>query len=159
MHTYCDDRGHSIMSLFDHVPALPGQFNASKMYAGVVKAWHRHALQDDYWAVLTGTLKIGLFNSETAPLVAELRLAGPRPGADVVTQIEVAPAAGQVVYLGEQRPGVLRIPAQLWHGGVAIGGRDALLLYYVTRKYDPHKPDEQRENWDKFPFSWSTEFR
>jgi hypothetical protein len=33
-----------------------------------------------------------------------------------------------------------------------------LLLYYVTRKYDPHDPDEQREEWNKFPFAWAPEF-
>ena len=159
MHTYCDDRGHSVMSLFDHIPELPGQFNASKMYAGVVKAWHRHALQDDYWAVLGGALKIGLYNTEAEPICAEVRLAGPRPGADITTSIEVAPNTGQAVYLGEPRPGVLRIPSRLWHGGVAIGGQDALLLYHVTRKYDARHPDEEREAWDKFPFSWRTEFR
>jgi len=36
MHTYCDDRGRSIMSVFDHVPELPGQFNVSTMFAGAV---------------------------------------------------------------------------------------------------------------------------
>lgn len=159
MHTYCDDRGHSVMSLFDHVSELPGQFNAARMYAGVVKAWHRHALQDDYWAVLAGDLKIGLFNTESAPLQAELRLAGALPGADVTMQVEIPAGTGKAVYLGEHRPGMLRIPQRLWHGGVAAGGRDALLLYYVTRKYDPRSPDEEREAWNKFPFAWTPEFR
>ncbi len=158
MHTYCDDRGFSVLSLFDHLAELPGQFNASRMYAGVVKAWHRHAQQDDYWAVLAGDLKVGLFNTESTPITAELRLAGMLPGADLTMRIEVPTGAGKAVYLGEHRPGVLRIPARLWHGGFAAGGQAALLLYYVTRKYDPHDPDEQREEWNKFPFSWAPEF-
>ena len=159
MHVYCDDRGYSLMSLFDHLPEVPGQLNASRMYAGVVKAWHRHALQDDYWAVLAGDLKIGLFNTESAPITAELRLAGALPGTDSVLRLDVSPHAGQAVYLGEHRAGVLRIPARLWHGGVATGGRDALLLYYVTCRYDPSHPDEQRADWNKFDFSWAAEFR
>jgi dTDP-4-dehydrorhamnose 3,5-epimerase len=159
MHTYCDDRGRSLMSIYDHLPNLPGQINASTMYAGAVKAWHRHALQEDYWVVLSGDLKIGLFNTEPVAVTAELRLAGPMPNQDRALPLEVAPNTGQAVYLGEHRPGVLRIPARLWHGGVATGGRDALLLYHVTRKYDPANPDEERAPWNRFDFSWAVEHK
>ncbi len=147
------------MSLLDHLVELPGQFNASWMYAGIVKAWHRHALQDDHWIVLSGMLKIGLYNSDSTPLHAELRRASSRPGADLLDRIEVAPKSSRAVYLGENAVGVLRIPSGLWHGGVAIGGRDALLLYYVTRRYDPKQPDEERATWGAFDFSWNPEQR
>jgi len=159
MHTYCDDRGRSLMSIFDHLSELPGQVNASTMYAGAVKAWHRHARQDDHWCVPSGNLKIGLFNSESTTLVAELRVAGPTPGSEIVRPVEVSANRGTAVYLGEHRPGVLRIPAGLWHGAMAIGGRDALLLYYVTRKYDPQHPDEERVPWNHFAFSWDVEHK
>ena len=159
MHTYADDRGYSLMSVFDHLGEVPGQVNASHMYPGVVKAWHRHASQEDHWTVLAGMLKIGLFNSEAEPLWAELRLARPVPGQDEPARVEVPPQTGRTVFLGEHRPGVLRIPSRLWHGGVAIGGKSALLLYYVTRKYDPRNPDEERVAWNQFPFSWQAEFR
>ena len=147
------------MSVFDHLAEVPGQINAALMYAGAVKAWHRHARQDDHWTVLVGNLKVGLFNTEAAALTAELRLAGPVPNEDRVMPVEVPPHTGRAVYLGEHRPGVLRIPRGLWHGAVAVGGRDAVLLYYVTRRYDPRQPDEQREPWDKFPFTWGVEFQ
>lgn len=154
MHCFMDDRGRSVLSLFDHIEALPGQFNASTMFPQAVKAWHRHAQQDDHWVVLAGDLKIGLFNSEARPLTARLRLAGRAAGEDLITEITVAPETGTAVYLGEHRPGALQIPAGLWHGGVAVGPGSALLLYYVTRKYDPRQPDEERRAWDCFPFSW-----
>jgi dTDP-4-dehydrorhamnose 3,5-epimerase len=159
MHSYADDRGRSVMSVYDHLSEIPGQVNASTMYAGAVKAWHRHQLQEDHWTVVHGNLKIGLFNTEAEPISAELRLAGPVPGADQVQAVEVGPQAGRAVYLGEHRPGVLRIPRKLWHGGVAVGGAPALLLYYVTRKYDPANPDEERAEWDDFAFHWSVEFK
>lgn len=159
MHTYADDRGRSVMSLLDHVGELPGQFNASVMYAGAVKAWHRHARQDDHWMVLSGALKIGLFNSEERVMTATLRLAGPTPGADKVATVEIGPNQGRPIFLSEHRPGVLHIPAGLWHGGVAVGGREALLLYYVTQKYDPQRPDEERAAWDAFAFDWGTEHK
>lgn len=155
MHTYSDDRGHSVMSLLDHLPELPGQLNASWMYHGVVKAWHRHQLQDDHWIALAGALKVGLFNADEFSRHAELRRAGPRPGVEIVESIEVPPHSGRAVYLGERAMGVLRIPAGLWHGGVAVGGQSALLLYYVTRRYDAANPDEERAAWDAFDFAWN----
>ena len=159
MHTYSDDRGHSLMSVFDHVDELPGQFNISVMYAGAVKAWHRHAHQNDHWVVVTGDLKVGLFNTENSPIEAEVRLAGPAAGADTVSTLKVPPSGGLAVFLGEHRPGVLRIPKGLWHGATSVGGRDAILLYYVTQKYDPRHPDEERRPWDAFPFAWEVESR
>jgi dTDP-4-dehydrorhamnose 3,5-epimerase len=159
MHTYSDDRGRSLLSVFDHLSDIPGQINTSLMYAGAVKAWHRHARQEDHWAVLAGNLKVGLYNTEAAALRAELRLATSVPNEERVVPIEVPAGTGQAVYLGEHRPGVLRIPTGLWHGGVAVGGRDAVLLYYVTRRYDAQNPDEERETWDHFPFNWRIEFR
>lgn len=159
MHVFSDDRGRSAMSILDHVGELPGQFNASTMYAGAVKAWHRHALQDDYWIPLSGDMKIGLFNSEDSQMTAELRLASGTPNGEAIVKIALPADTGKAVYLGEHRPGVLHIPAGIWHGGVAIGGRDALLLYHVTRKYDPLKPDEERAAWDRFEFDWGTEYK
>jgi len=159
MHVFSDDRGHSAMSILDHVDSLPGQFNASTMYAGAVKAWHRHALQDDYWTPLSGDLKIGLFNSEGSPMQTHVRLASTVPGGEEIVTITLAPNSGKAVHLGEHGPGVLYIPAGMWHGGVAVGGRDALLLYHTTRKYDPAKPDEERADWDRFEFDWGTEYK
>jgi len=156
MHTFSDDRGWSFMSIFDHVPALgAAQFNASMMYAGAIKAWHRHAKQDDYWVVLCGDLKIGLFNTERSPRTAQLRFAGAAEDKTLV----IGPGAGKVVHLGEHSPGILHIPAGVWHGGVAVGGRSAMLLYYVTRKYVPSNPDEERRPWDEFDFDWSVDFK
>jgi len=159
MHTYSDDRGRSMMSLLDHLEELPGQFNASLMYAGAVKAWHRHALQDDHWMVLQGNLKVGLYNTTSDVISAELRLAGPVPNEERVVMLEIPPNHGRPVFLGEHRPGVLRIPTGLWHGGVAVGGEDALLLYYVTRRYDARNPDEERAAWNQFDFDWGVEHR
>ena len=159
MHIHSDDRGFSLMSVFDHLEELPGQFNVSLMYAGVVKAWHRHARQDDHWVVVAGDLKIGLFNTNATPVVAELRLAGAEPGAGHVRALEIQPERGLALHLGEHRPGALKIPAGLWHGGVAVGGRDAILLYHVTRKYDPQNPDEERKAWNDLPFTWAMEFK
>ena len=50
----------------------------------------------------------------------------------------------------------LVIKKNKWHGFQALGGKEAGMLYYCTRKYDSKYPDEERERWDKFN-NWEIE--
>jgi len=50
----------------------------------------------------------------------------------------------------------LRIPKNTWHGFQALAEREAGMIYYCTKKYDPKEPDEEREDFDKFN-SWELE--
>lgn len=119
---FCDDRGWSIMNQMQGVLTAQGQINYSVMYPGVIKAWHRHAKQTDFWMCLHGCLKAGIYRE-----------------ADGKTWLHV---------FGEKRPGVLLIPPPLWHGAATVGSADAGLLYYVTHAYDPKAPDEDRRPHD-----------
>ena len=40
--------------------------------------------------------------------------------------------------------GYLEILPQNWHGYRNIGNEEAIILYYVTEKYNPKDPDEER---------------
>jgi dTDP-4-dehydrorhamnose 3,5-epimerase len=126
-----DDRGWSMMNLMAGALSAEGQINFSMQYPGVVKAWHRHRRQTDFWTCATGNLKAGVYRE--------------------------ADGRAWVVIMGEQRPGVLVIPPGLWHGAAAVGPRSAGLLYYVTHAYDPAQPDEERRGHDTVPgFPWGT---
>ncbi|MEE9131583.1 MAG: hypothetical protein V3T84_16330, partial [Phycisphaerales bacterium] len=46
---YADDRGWSLMNLLAGAMSEQGQINFSMQYPGVVKAWHRHDKQTDFW--------------------------------------------------------------------------------------------------------------
>lgn len=128
---FCDDRGWSLMNQMQGVMSPDGQINYSVQHPGVIKAWHRHAHQTDFWMCLRGHIKVGVY----------------REGADFAW----------LQVLGEKCPGVLIIPPTLWHGAGTIGPEPAGLLYYVTRSYDPKKPDEERRAHDSVPgFPWST---
>jgi dTDP-4-dehydrorhamnose 3,5-epimerase len=128
---FADDRGWSLMNLLTGVLTPQGQVNFSIMYPQVIKAWHRHQKQTDFWLVLTGHLKVGVHRE-----------------ADGKTWLAV---------LGEKRPGVLIIPPPLWHGGATVGTEPAGLLYYVTHAYDPQTPDESRKPYDGIAgFPWGT---
>lgn len=126
---FTDDRGWSLMNQMQGVMGPEGQINFSVQYPGVVKAWHRHALQTDFWICLTGHIKVGVH----------------REG-DGASWLQV---------IGEKRPGVLVIPPPLWHGAATVGDTPAGLLYYVTHAYNAAKPDEERRAFDSIAgFPW-----
>ena len=122
------------MNQLQGVLSPAGQINFSTQYPGVTKAWHRHALQTDFWICLHGNLKAGIYREEDRQ-------------------------AWQIV-MGEKRPGVLVIPPTLWHGATVVGPSDAGLLYYVTHAYNPECPDEERRSASSIVgFHWAVQHR
>lgn len=135
---FADDRGWSLMNLFTGV-LNGGQCNYSVLYPGVFKAWHRHRLQTDFWVVLHGMAKIGVFDEDRRH----------EPG-----------YRGHTITAGEKRPCAVIVPAPLWHGLTCIGGEPCGLLYYVTHAYNAESPDEERIAHDAFPsFRWDVEHK
>ncbi len=126
---YCDDRGWSVMNQLQGVLGPEGQVNFSVQYPGVVKAWHRHRHQTDFWMCLLGHIKVGIHREEDG--------------------------ASWLLVTGEKRPGVVIIPPPLWHGAATVGDERAGLMYYVTRAYDAKNPDEERRAHDGIAgFPW-----
>jgi dTDP-4-dehydrorhamnose 3,5-epimerase len=122
---YTDDRGWSIMNQLQGVLRPAGQINYSVQYPGVVKAWHKHAKQTDFWICLKGNLKVGVYCEERSVVWERV--------------------------FGERAPGVIVIPPGLWHGAAAVGNAEAGLMYYVDYAYNPESPDEDRRPWDSVP--------
>jgi len=61
--THVDDRGffREILRVTDPIFAEGfAQWSHSLMYPGVIKAWHIHWKQTDWWYVASGTLKVAL---------------------------------------------------------------------------------------------------
>jgi len=128
---FADDRGWSLMNMLHGAMSQQGQINFSMQYPGVVKAWHRHDKQTDFWMCLVGHIKAGIYRES-----------------DSTTWMLVT---------GEKRPGVLIIPPPLWHGVACVGPQPAGLLYYVTHAYTPAHPDEFRRPWDSVDgFPWES---
>lgn len=126
---FADDRGYSLMNQMQGVMSAQGQVNYSVQYPGVIKAWHHHDLQTDFWMCLQGHLKVGVHRA--------------------------ADKRSWMAIIGEKNPCVVVIPPPLWHGAATVGDSAAGLLYYVTHAYDPKKPDEHRmahDGIDGFPW-------
>lgn len=99
------------------------QVNYSILYPGVVKAWHRHKYQDDYFFVLHGMAQVGIYSDENG---------------------------AEKHFVGEHNPSVIHIKAGEWHGLTAVGTKPVGLLYLVTNTYNPTFPDEERAPHDSF---------
>lgn len=131
---HVDDRGYSLMNLLTGVLSPEGQVNYSVQHPNVIKAWHRHHKQTDFWLPLKGHLKVGVYREDDD--------------------------RRWMMVLGERRPGIMVIPPPLWHGAATVGSTPAGLLYFVTHQYDPANPDEDRRGFDTVAgFPWTTDHR
>jgi len=102
-----------------------GQWSHSLMYVGVVKAWHVHKVQVDWWYVASGVLKIVLHDTR-------------RDSPTYRKTMEFLAGDGQPA-------SVVRVPPGVAHGCKAISG--SVNLFYVTSKvYNPS--DEGRIPFD-----------
>jgi dTDP-4-dehydrorhamnose 3,5-epimerase len=100
-----------------------GQVYVTQSYQGVVKAWYRHRVQIDQLAVVTGLVKLVLFDARDA-----------------------SATAGKVeeIIMGDLAPKLVQIPPGIWHGFKAIGPTDAFLLHLNSVAYNFEQPDEDR---------------
>lgn len=125
-----DDRRRGTFDVF-HTPL--GDINYSFIYPNGLVAWHRHQKQTDYWHVIKGSLKVGLFDPQTKKL--------------------------EWVYLHEHERQTLAIGPKIWHGYRNIAKGETILSYYITEKYNSKNPDEQRLPVGAFGENWETEIK
>lgn len=134
--THADDRGffrEIIRTTDSFFREGFGQWSHSQMYQGVVKAWHYHNVQIDWWYVVSGVLKVGL--------------ADMRPDSATFKKT-------MDFYMGDnQKPQVLRIPSGIAHGCKVVQG-PANLFYMTSDVYNPE--DEIRIPYDSksIDFDW-----
>jgi dTDP-4-dehydrorhamnose 3,5-epimerase len=130
-----DTRG---WSYFDIYKSLPGQINVSVLMPGIVKAFHWHAKQTDYWFCCQGNIHVIVATPKDPQL-----LTYPLPWS--ASDFDI-----RHYYIGEQNPRTLDIPPWSLHGYTNIGNESTTLIYYVDKKYDMNQPDEHRLKYDIF---------
>jgi len=139
---HADERGclTEILRSDDDMFERFGQIYVSLNYPSVIRAWHYHKKQDDFWACVKGMVKA---------VLCDLR--------------EDSPTKGEVqeVFLGEQNPVLLKIPMGVAHGYKTIGAEPSLLVNLPTNPYDPADPDEYRMPYDtsEIPYDWDIKMR
>jgi dTDP-4-dehydrorhamnose 3,5-epimerase len=133
-----DERGQLMEILRADDPEFSkfGQVYVTTAYPGVVKAWHSHKLQDDNMTVLSGMVKIVLFDARVN-----------------------SPTKGSVneFFIGEHKRILLHIPKYVWHGFKCISDHEAMIVNIVTECYNYEKPDEYRKppHDSDIPYDWT----
>ena len=113
-----------------------GQVYLSVAYPGVVKGWHYHEKQTDYFTVVKGMLKVVLYDRR-----------------------EDSRTRGQIdeFFVGEKNPILLVIPPGVVHGVKAIGTEPGYLVNCPDQPYNYSNPDEHRiaPHSPEVPYDWS----
>lgn len=95
-----------------------GEIYFSTVYPGVVKGWHYHREMALNYAVISGMIKLVLYDSrETSP-----------------TRYKI-----QDICIGEQNYVLVHVPPQVWNGFIGLGTKEAIVANCSTL---PHNPDE-----------------
>ncbi len=135
-----DERGSIYHMLRNDDPLFEkfGEIYFSKVYPGVIKAWHIHSKMTLNYAVVCGMIKLVLYddreNSKTKGELMEL-------------------------FIGEDNYCLVKIPPNVWNGFKGIGTKEAIVANCAT---EPHDPDEIKRK-DPFtkdiPYDWSLKHR
>jgi dTDP-4-dehydrorhamnose 3,5-epimerase len=139
---HADERGclTEILRADDEIFEGFGQVYVALNYPGVIRAWHYHKNQEDFWAAVKGMVKAVLYDGrEGSPTYGEV----------------------QEVFLGEQNMVLLRIPRGVMHGYKTIGVEPSLLMNIPTAPYNSADPDEYRLPFDtdEIPYDWAIRMR
>jgi len=113
-----------------------GQVYLSVVYPGVVKGWHYHKIQTDYFTVVKGMVKVVLYDTrESSSTYKELN----------------------EFYMGELNPILITIPPFVLHGMKGIGMEPAFLVNCPTETYKYDNPDEFRvpPHDNSIPYNWA----
>ena len=112
-----------------------GQTYVSATYPGVVKAWHYHRHQIDYFACVAGMVKLVLVDT--------------RPD---------SPTNGAIneFFVGMLNPVLVRVPSLVYHGWKCISEETSIVVNVPTEPYNYDDPDEYRlAPHDTLPYDWT----
>jgi len=112
-----------------------GQVYFTTAFPGVVKGWHYHRIQWDFFTCLRGEVKLVLYDARK----------------DSPTHRAV-----NEFFLGIRNPQLVVIPPLVYHGFKCIGGEECLMINVPTEPYNPASPDEYRVPWNdpSIPYDW-----
>ena len=133
-----DERGYLMELLRADDPFFKkfGQVYLTVAYPGVVKGWHYHKVQTDHFVIVSGMVKVVLYDQRK----------------DSKTHGEV-----NEFFMGVHNPILLVIPPLVVHGMKAIGTEPGMLVNCPSEVYRYDDPDEHRidPHSGGIPYDWS----
>lgn len=139
-----DDRGYFLeiarlqQGLVAEFPLASTQVSAAFNYPGIIKAFHYHKLQTDYWVPAAGLLQVAL---------VDLRLNSKSYGVK------------NTLYVGALRPWQILIPPGVAHGYKVIGEQPSTLIYITNRTYDPSDEGRIPYNDTSIAYDWELQHK
>lgn len=139
-----DDRGYflEVVRLGQGLPAAfppaTTQVSAALNYPGIIKAFHYHLRQTDFWVPSAGLLQV---------VLVDLRQDSPTHG------------ARNTFYVGNLRPWQILIPPGVGHGYKVIGRDPSMLVYVTDRLYDPSDEGRIAYNDPGIHYDWELQHK
>ena len=135
-----DFRGHlmEMLRCDDNIFEKFGQVYLSVCLPGVVKGWHYHKIQTDFFTIVKGNAKVVLHDM----------------GEDSPTKGKT-----QEFFIGEDNPTLIKIPPYVAHGMTPADDKPIYLINCPTEPYNYDTPDEHRIpfNSKEIDYNWGVE--
>lgn len=133
--TIPDERGMILKMLRNDDPVFQefGEIYFSAIYPGVVKGWHIHKKMTLNYAVVSGSIKLVLYDDRGGSL----------------TKGEV-----QEIFLGTGNYKLVTIPPMIWNGFKGIGTEPAIVANCATIPHDPDEIERMDPFDNEIPYNW-----
>lgn len=135
-----DERGkvmHMLKATDPHFERF-GEIYFSVVYPGVIKGWHRHARMTINYAVVSGTIKLVLYDD--------------RPASATRGQLEE-------LFLGEANYCLVTVPPMIWNGFTGVGTAPAMVANCATIPHDPAEIARADPLGGAIPYDWRVRHR
>ncbi len=139
-----DDRGYFLevarlgQGLISKFPADSMQVSAALNYPGIIKAFHYHRFQTDYWVPAAGLLQVALVDLRTNSRTFGVK---------------------NTLYVGALRPWQMLIPPGVAHGYKVIGEQPSVLVYVTNRIYNPKDEGRIAYNDASIGYDWELQHK
>jgi dTDP-4-dehydrorhamnose 3,5-epimerase len=127
--------GQGLVADFSHEST---QVSAAFNYPGIIKAFHFHKFQTDFWVPAAGLFQV---------VLVDLRRNSRTYGAK------------NTLYVGSLRPWQILIPPGVAHGYKVIGEQPSMLVYVTNRTYDPKDEGRIPHNDTAIAYDWELQHK
>jgi dTDP-4-dehydrorhamnose 3,5-epimerase len=110
-----------------------GEIYFSTIYPGVIKAWHLHTKMTLNYAVVSGMIKLVLYDERDAS----------RTRGELME-----------IFTGEQNYSLVTIPPEVWNGFKGVGTVPAIVANCATEPHDPGEIVRIDPTSDRIAYDW-----
>ena len=115
-----------------------GEIYFSQVYPGVVKGWHLHRRMTLNYAVVTGMIKLVLYDD--------------RPQSPTRNEL-------LELFVGDEHYALVTVPPLVWNGFKGIGTEPAIVANCATEPHDPTEIERLDPTSARIPYQWDVRNR